>query len=98
VVVKSEAPTGEPKAPLVLPAKSQSGFLESIDKNTGEIQQLTAEKTLSAYKKVFCSVLYFITIFGNFFSLASFPQKCSIVTLHFSTIFSTNHANLLPCF
>ena len=86
------------KSALVLPAKSQSGFLESIDKNTGEIQQLTAEKTLSAYKKVFCSVLHFITIFGNFFSLASFPQKCSIVTLHFSTIFSTNHANLLPCF
>jgi hypothetical protein len=26
------------KSALVLPAKSQSGFLESIDKNTGEIQ------------------------------------------------------------
>ena len=38
VVGKSEAPTAEPKAPLVLPAKSQSGFLESIDKNTVEIQ------------------------------------------------------------
>ena len=30
------------KSALVLPAKSQSQFLESIDKNTGEIQQLTA--------------------------------------------------------
>ena len=42
------------KSALVLPAKSQSGFLESIDKNTGEIQQLTPGKTPSEYNKVFC--------------------------------------------
>ena len=43
------------RSALVLPAKSQSGFLESIYKNTGEIQQLTAGKSPSEYKKVFCS-------------------------------------------
>ncbi len=32
------------KAPLVLPAKSQSQFFEEIDKETGEIQRLTLEK------------------------------------------------------
>ncbi|MDP1595175.1 MAG: protein rep [Gallionella sp.] len=42
------------KSALVLPAKSQSQFLESIDKNTGEIQQLTPGKTPSEYNKVFC--------------------------------------------
>ena len=50
-----EAVPGGASAPLVLPAKSQSGFLESINKETGEIQQLTAGKTPSEYKKVYCS-------------------------------------------
>ena len=34
----SEATTGCAKSALVLPAKSQSGFIEEIDKETVEIQ------------------------------------------------------------
>ncbi len=47
--------SGGALAPLVLPAKSQSGFLESVDQNTGEIQRLETGKTPSDFKPVFVS-------------------------------------------
>ena len=42
-----EAVPGCAESALVLPAKSQSGFIEEIDQLTGEIQQLTPNKSFS---------------------------------------------------
>ena len=49
----SAAASGGALAPWVLPAKSQSQFLESIDKNTGEIQRLVPGKEPSEFKRLF---------------------------------------------
>lgn len=42
-------------APLVLPAKSPGEFIEVINKETGEIQQVTPQNDPSEFKKVFDS-------------------------------------------
>jgi Replication protein len=48
-----EAASGGASAPWVLPAKSQSHFIEEIDHETGEIQRLTVDKRSKEFVPVF---------------------------------------------
>jgi hypothetical protein len=52
----------ESKSALVLPAKSQSGFFEEIDQETGEIQRLTVKKRTKEFAVFLACFSLFATV------------------------------------